>query len=139
MITNRGRPNEICLNDGEGNFDNTLSFGSVDDSTIDVETADMDADGDLDLILANRDFQQNYVYLNNGALDFSVRLPFGTGSDNTRSVAVSDINSDGILDIILANIDEPNRIYFGSDEVPYSEWIEFDASNSKSYAVQLLI
>ena len=38
--------NEICLNDGHGNFDHSIGFGSKDDSTIDVEVADIDQDGD---------------------------------------------------------------------------------------------
>ena len=50
-----------------------------DDSTIDVEVADMDGDKNLDLILANRDGQQNYIYLNDGKMNFESKIPFGTG------------------------------------------------------------
>ena len=40
----------MCLNDGTGKFSKCLGFGTNDDSTIDVEVADMDGDNDYDLI-----------------------------------------------------------------------------------------
>ena len=49
LITNRGSENEICLNDGKGNFSKSIGFGTKKDSTIDVEVADMDNDNDFDL------------------------------------------------------------------------------------------
>ena len=45
LITNRGKENEICINDGKGVFNKTISFGTKNDSTIDVEVVDIDKDG----------------------------------------------------------------------------------------------
>ena len=64
------------------------------DSTIDVEAIDIDFDGDIDLVLANRDSQQNFIYLNDGKLNFNKKIAFGSESENTRAVEVADINND---------------------------------------------
>ena len=137
LITNRGRENEICFNDGNGKFGRTMGFGTRDDSTIDVEVADMDNDGDMDLVLANRDEQQNYIYLNNGNQSFRTKIPYGSGADNTRSVAISDLNNDGHLDIVSANIGEPNRVYFGDEQLKFSNSIDFDTSSSNTSAITI--
>ena len=83
-----------------------------------VGLADMDRDGDQDLILANRDGQQNYIYLND-QMKFEKKIPFGTGKDETRSVAIADLNNDGWSDLILANIGEPNSICFGDASMTF--------------------
>ena len=137
LITNRGRQNEICLNDGRGSFNQTLPFGGLDDSTIDVEAADMNGDGFKDLVLANRDGQQNYIYLNNGRLSFVEKIPFGSGKDNTRSVAISDLNGDSYPDIVSANVGEANRIYWGDEGHTYSRSVVFDTSASNSSSLSI--
>lgn len=129
LITNRGKENEICLNDGTGKFTKTLTFGTKDDSTIDVEVADMDGDKDNDLILANRDGQQNYIYLNDGNLNFSKKVAFGTGKDETRSVAIADLNNDGNIDIVIANVGSPNKVFLNSDNAKI--WEEIMLSKKK--------
>ena len=43
----------LQLNDGAGNFVESISFPSSDASTYGLALADVDADGDLDLLLAS--------------------------------------------------------------------------------------
>ena len=86
LITNRGKENEICLNNGKGVFFKSIKFGSTKDATIDVDVVDINKDGYKDLIVANRNKQQNFIYLNNGKEEFSTKIPFGSGSDETRSL-----------------------------------------------------
>ena len=135
LITNRGTENEICLNNGKGDFTETRRFGSKDDSTIDVEIADMNQDGFPDLILANRDGQQNYIYLNDGETNFLDKIPFGSGKDETRALAVVDLNQDGYLDIAQANIGQVNAVYFGSKTMDFKESIAFGLSDGRSYSI----
>ena len=59
----RRKRNQIYLNDGHGTFSRGIPFGEPGDSTIDVAVAHVNDDPHLDLILANRDQQQNVVLL----------------------------------------------------------------------------
>ena len=111
LVTNRGTTNGFHLNDGGGRFGPKRSFGDLNGSTIAVAIADIDNDGDVDLVLANRDGQANQILLNDGELNFDEVREFGTGSDETRSVVLADLNSDGALDIVAGNIGEPNAVY----------------------------
>ena len=99
-----------------------------------MAVGDVDADGDPDLVLANRDGQANQILLNDGFLDFREAREFGTGSDETRSVVLDDLDGDGILDIVAANIGEPNGVYLGLGEGRFEEGIPF-GTNEQTYAV----
>ena len=138
-VGNDRAPNRIYFNDGNGSgsFESTIGFGSKKDSTIDVEVSDMNKDGNKDLILANRDGQQNYVYINDGNLNFVTKIPFGSGKDNTRSVEIEDLNQDGINDIVTANIGQANVIYFGSSEGTFNDSVKYDLDLDHSYSISV--
>jgi hypothetical protein len=98
-----------------------------------VAVGDIDADGDQDLVLANRDGQANQTLLNDGDLDFDEVREFGSVSDETRSVALADFNGDGIPDIVAANIGEPNAVYLGRGDGRFEDGIAF-GGNENTYA-----
>ncbi len=107
--------NRIYINDGNGYFtDETLNLdGSanrlppVNDTTADVELADVDGDGDLDIHYANTTFtgQQNRLLLNDGSGYFTEvtldHLPII--DDFSRDVIFLDVDRDGDLDMLVAN------------------------------------
>ena len=64
--------------------------------------ADMDRDGDLDMLVANRDSATVSVRLNDGRGRFSDGGEVGVGQRPT-SLATADVNEDGFLDILAAN------------------------------------
>jgi len=73
----------------------------------DVEVADFDADGHLDLALACH-FKPSYVLYGDGQGSFPryVELPRANGSVTSRALAVADFNRDGRPDIVtLAELD----------------------------------
>ncbi|MDY6973437.1 MAG: VCBS repeat-containing protein, partial [Thermodesulfobacteriota bacterium] len=116
------RQNRIYINNGYGFFNDETSMpdGSayrfpVDNaSTRSLAMGDVDNDGDLDIIAANRidngfmgeyDGPQNRLLLNNGTGFFEdvtdARIPADT--DSSRDVAVADADNDGFLDIYFGN------------------------------------
>lgn len=86
------------------------------DAPSDVEAAHMNADGKIDLIVANRGSDTVQVFTNTGSLletvaSFSLRGFFAAG-DEPVDVDPVDLDNDKDLDIIVAN--------FGSGTVSYS-------------------
>lgn len=99
--------NFILINNGDSTFTNETStrMPNVLDITQDIKLADIDGDGDKDMIVGNED--GNKIHINNGSGVFtdetSSRLPL-TGFEETRKVTLADIDGDNDLDIFFANV-----------------------------------
>ena len=105
-----GSANKVWRNNGSAFFtDSGQSLGSA--YTRDVQLADIDGDGDLDMICGNYQGSGNRIWLNNGAGNFSdAGLSIGTG--NTLAIALADVDHDGDLDLVEANgPDERDKIW----------------------------
>ena len=95
----------------------------VSQSTMDVKAADLDNDGDLDLVLAG-EFQANTILINDGTGRFSharnaisalsdelMKLPPGApvflkeGHDS-EDIAIADLDGNGTLDIVIVSEDD---------------------------------
>ena len=116
--------------------DNSIAFVDVTEekwpslmvSHCDAKPADIDGDGDLDIVAASYDFEnlnttsnQNRVYINNNGtfvLDTSNRLP--VDNSMTRSLSMCDVDGDGDLDMFAGDIttdasQKSNRLYMNDD------------------------
>lgn len=95
--------NDIILrNDGKGGFSTELLADSP-DRTYSAALADLDGDGDLDIVASNDKPDRKLIYLNDGRGRFRVSGTFGDSAWNTRYVTVSDLNGDKRPDLIVAN------------------------------------
>ena len=116
LIANVNAPNLLLLNNGKGKFTRaqTTAFPKDTDETRDLKLADLDGDGDLDLILVNgihrltgSTGQQNRIYKNDGKGRFiditASALP--KLADSSSSVDAADVDGDGDLDIFVGNTD----------------------------------
>ncbi|MES2765339.1 MAG: FG-GAP-like repeat-containing protein [Bacteroidota bacterium] len=86
--------------------DETAQRLPLDESvTQDVEMADIDKDGDLDMICGNEDGDK--ILVNNGSGIFTdeteTRLPISNHME-TRKVTLNDVDGDGDLDLYLSNV-----------------------------------
>lgn len=95
-----------------------------------LQFADMDGDGDLDMVAGTdrRGFEmvndstwftrlldgRNQIYWNDGTGQFMDSTPFGQSGNTTRDIAVGDLNSDRRLDIVEANDCGGSVVLFGS-------------------------
>ena len=68
-----------------------------------VTLGDVNSDGKLDIVSANRASNTTSVLLGNGNGTFGAQATFATGTQ-PRTVTLGDVNGDGNLDIITANI-----------------------------------
>jgi hypothetical protein len=119
IVANLG-PEQLLLNNGAGFFTDGSAthlpppLPLFENISIEARFADVDADGDPDILLANEnpfDFSptagaQNRIWINDGTghyTDQTVgRLPIR--NDQTQGFAVGDIDADGDLDAIVVNI-----------------------------------
>jgi len=90
-----------------------LPTGLLNGLSMDAGVADFDADGDLDIVIAN-EFRPNILLLNDGTgrfSDGSSRLP--AANRDSEDVGIADFDRDGDLDIVVVSEDDRvNELYF---------------------------
>ena len=67
-----------------------------------VEIGDLNGNGNIDLVITNRNSDDVSVLLGNGDGTFAGQQRFAAGS-RPRSIAIGDVNGDGIPDLVTAN------------------------------------
>lgn len=112
-------PNALYRNLGGWKFDNITAAAGVacaDQSSTGTTLADLDGDGDLDL-LVNAIARGTRLFMNDGHARFNeITAQAGlSGKSGSMSFAISDVNGDGFLDIYVVNYrsstfrDEPEK------------------------------
>lgn len=76
----------VHLGDGAGNFPRVYDLGVASDRTYSTLLADMDGDGDLDVVVSNDRPDPKLVYLNRGDGTFTVGSTWGDAAWSTRQV-----------------------------------------------------
>src|SRR5690349_8779322 len=108
----------VLLNDGHGKFPNAHNLGDVADRSYSVTLADIDRDGDLDVVVGNDAPDPKRVYANDGKGNFHLLSTFGRPEWPTRNATVADVNGDGLPDVLVANRYEDGR---GSNYVCFNK------------------
>ena len=127
-------PNALLLNDGKGRFSKapyTMMPGTR-SSTRAIALADLDGDGDLDLVTGNM-LDPSRVYFNDGKGTFrSIPGRFPTARARTIGVFTRDFDRDGDIDILLANTGAVSRLFL-NDGKGYFKDATASHMPSKSY------
>jgi uncharacterized membrane protein YeaQ/YmgE (transglycosylase-associated protein family) len=115
FIPNLGQKNFLYHNNGDGTFTKITTGSIANDIGNSVASAwgDYDNDGFLDLFVANRSSQKNFLYHNNGDGTFT-RITTGilvTDVGNSEGCAWGDYDNDGYLDLFVANFGQRNFLY----------------------------
>ena len=134
---NVSRPNLLYRNDGNDAFTSITSLPANDPenqggASHGCNWGDYDNDGWLDLFVANRAGQNDFLYHNNGD---------GTFTKITNSVAVNDggdsfaaawgdYDNDGFLDLFVANRRGANSLYHNNTNA--NHWLKFRLIGTRS-------
>jgi hypothetical protein len=96
-------------NDGSGDFGNEFSsstqkeISTTADGVWTVSTADLDADGDMDVIAGTNNGDKIIWFDNNGSASFGSGQDISTSAEGARSVTAADFNNDGSIDVASAS------------------------------------
>ncbi len=116
-VANDNIPNHMWINQGDGTFVNDALFGGTavnadgrSESSMGVDAADIDLDGDEDLFMTHLGSQTNTLYINDGTGlfdDTTTSSGLGPPSVNRTSWGVRffDYDNDGLLDLLIASGD----------------------------------
>ena len=100
-------------NDGQGNFGDRIIITTDINGGQDVFVADLDGDGDLDVISASHN--KIAWYKNDGHGNFGEQRIITTRADNARSVFTADLDGDGDLDILSASSNDDKIAWYKND------------------------
>jgi len=138
------RMNKLYLNNGtSAPFDGVTGSNigvSISGATRDLELADMDGDGDLDVVAGDNICRW---YQNNGTSDpfFEVAaVSIGTDSHHAYSISVGDADGDGDLDVVAGHENFINRIYLNNGTLAPFEGIvgtDIGTEADDTYAIEL--
>ncbi len=91
----------------------TVASSSVDGVT-DIHAADLNGDGDMDLVSSSYGDERIVWYENDGAGNLTA-ITVATGVLGAREVFVADVNNDGHLDILSAAYEQQTIVWYEND------------------------
>jgi FG-GAP-like repeat len=101
----------VLLGDGRGHILAAYDLGDAADRSYSGRLADLDGDGDLDVVISNDAPDPKLIYLNDGKGRFHVGSTYGRPEWETRNASVADLNGDGRPDIVVANRSDKGANY----------------------------
>lgn len=116
--------------DGQGNFGTRQIISTTADQALTVHAADLDGDGDLDVISGSQADSKIAWYANDGLGNFGSQRIISTNAISVHDVYTSDIDGDGDLDLLAAE--------FGNNLVTWYENIDGQGNFSNSKIISPL-
>ncbi len=130
----------IAWYENDGAADPSWTAADIDtnaDNARSVFAADMDGDGDMDIVSASYNDDTIAWYENDGAADPSwTAADIATSANGGHSVFVADMDGDGDMDILSASQSDDTIAWYENDGVADPSWtaadIDTNADNARS-------
>ena len=114
-----------CENDGSQSFA-TITVPSLVNLPFSVYAADVNSDGNMDILSASKADDKVSCFINNGSEVFTQNA-ITTSADGARSVYAADVDGDGDLDILSASEDDHKIAWYENTDV--ATWTGAAGSN----------
>jgi hypothetical protein len=126
----------ILLGNGDGTFASGIAAAPAPDlRPFQVAIADVNGDGRLDIVTANRSDNSVSVLLANPDGSFQTRETYPTGRQ-PFSVAVADLAGDGIMDIVTANYaGDSVSVLLGNGDGTFRPHVDYPAGSADYDAI----
>ncbi len=131
-----GRDVGLFLGNGDGSFQATRTLFQSTSALSELNFADFNNDGILDLYGGNQNSSGIHVALGNGDGTFSSVRTFGSAG---RTVAAADVNNDGILDLAYAGnsgVERSVEIALGNGDGTFGPAGSFYANDRVTESIQ---
>jgi hypothetical protein len=121
---------------GDTDDDGDLDWSAADiatsaDGAFSVFAADMDNDGDMDILSASDVDDTIAWYENDGAANPSwTASDIDTNADNAKSVFAADMDNDGDIDILSASVSDSTIAWYENDGAADPSWTASDIATS---------
>ena len=107
----------VLLGKGNGAFQPVATYGTGGSSPTSIAAADLNADGQVDLVTTNAQSQSIGVLLGNGTGTFRTATAFPTGSITyPTSAVVADVNGDGRPDVLVGSDGSTGGVLLGNGD-----------------------
>jgi len=110
------------------------------DGAASVFAADMDGDGDMDIVSASKEDDTIAWYENDGAENPTfTAADIATSADGAASVFVADMDNDGDMDIVSASENDDTIAWYENDGAANPSWTAADIATSASGAASVFV
>ncbi len=138
LCTNLGFESEpedfisIIWNNGNGTFSGHTDY-QVGVNPINLRAADLDRDGDLDVVVANKNTNSTTILFNQNNQTLGSRVDYAVGTE-PMGIELVDFDQDGDLDIITANhANDSISIMYNQGDGKFSRHIEYPNGPQPTY------
>ncbi|MCP4711420.1 MAG: hypothetical protein GY869_22600, partial [Planctomycetes bacterium] len=115
--------------DGQGNFGPPQVITTTADGAMSVYAADLDGDGDSDIISASFEDDKIAWYENtNGLGNFGAPQEISAMADGAMSVYATDVDGDGDLDVLSASQNDNKIAWYEKSGGTRCSWLEHEIS-----------
>ncbi len=132
----------IRKNNGDGTFGAAVQYYTEDSKSSALQLADIDGDGDLDMVTAGYDFGSGKATIrkNNGDGTFGTAVQYSTEGSKSLALQLADIDGDGDLDMVTTGHDPGSGIVTirkNNGDGTFGATVQYSAEGEKSHALQL--